>query len=237
MVEIGGRPIIWHIMHIFSGQGHRDFIVACGYKGEVLKAYFSNFTLHNADLVANLGAGTVAVENQKAPDWRVSLVDTGHSTETGGRIKRLKTWLGEDAFFLTYGDGVGNVDLRGLLAFHRRHGRLATITAVRPPARFGGLTLEKDAVVKFNEKVQVNAGWINGGFMVLEPDVLDYIDGDNTVFEKDPLERLATEGELMAFRHQDFWQPMDTLRDKHLLNELWRSGNAPWDSRKDGVEF
>lgn len=237
MIEIGGRPIIWHIMHIYAAVGHKDFVVACGYKGEAIKAYFSNFTLHNADLVANLGAGTVAVQHHHAPDWRVSLFDTGHATQTGGRIKRLAHLLQNEAFFMTYGDGVGDINLQALLAFHRRHGKMATVTAVRPPSRFGGLEMDGERVVRFNEKPQIGEGWINGGYMVLEPQVLEFIDGDDTLFEREPMERLAGAGELMAFRHEGFWQPMDTLREKHLLENIWQSGKAPWDRRGQGVEF
>ena len=228
MVEIGGHPLIWHIMGIYAAAGFRRFLVACGYKGEILKSYFSNFCLHHSDLTANLGTGRVSLTNNHAPDWEVSLVDTGAATETGGRIKRLAPWIGAEPFMMTYGDGLGDIDIRALLRFHRSHGRLATVTAVRPPARFGGLEFEGDCVVRFLEKPQIGEGWINGGFMVLEPKVIDFIDGDQTVFEQGPLQRLAAAGQLMAYRHEGFWQPMDTLREKHLLEKLWQSGKAPW---------
>jgi len=228
MVEIGGHPIIWHIMGIYAAAGHHDFLVACGYKGEILKSYFSNFCLHHADLTANLGTGRVSIANNRAPDWEVSLVDTGSETQTGGRIKRLAPWIGDETFMMTYGDGLGDIDINALQAFHRSHGRLATITAVRPPARFGGLEFQDDRVVCFTEKPQIGEGWINGGYMVLEPGVMEYIDGDQTVFEQGPLQKLASAGQLMAYRHEGFWQPMDTLREKHLLEEIWQSGDAPW---------
>ncbi|CAN5828594.1 MAG: glucose-1-phosphate cytidylyltransferase [Gemmatimonadetes bacterium] len=228
MVEIGGRPVLWHIMNLYAAHGFNDFVVACGYKGEMIKEYFSNFHLHNADLCIRLRDGKVELHNNRGPDWRVTLVDTGFSTSTGGRIKRLGPWLENEPFMMTYGDGVGNVDIASIVEFHHRHKRLATITAVRPPARFGGIEFDGDRVVHFQEKPQIGEGWINGGFMVLQPEVLDYIEGDETLFEKDPLERLAADSELMAYRHDGFWQPMDTLREKHLLEELWASGEAPW---------
>jgi glucose-1-phosphate cytidylyltransferase len=228
MVEIGGRPMLWHIMNIYARFGHKDFVVACGYKGEVIKAYFRDFHLSASNLVVNLQSGDWSISDSTAPDWRVTLADTGQDTMTGGRVKRLRSWLGNEPFMLTYGDGVANVDVDALLAFHRRNGRLATVTAVRPPARFGGLELEGDAVREFTEKPQVGEGWINGGFFVFEPDVLEYIDGDDTILERQPLERLAADHQLMAYRHEGFWQPMDTLRDKRYLASLWDAGKAPW---------
>jgi glucose-1-phosphate cytidylyltransferase len=228
MVEIGGRPILWHIMNVYAAHGFRDFVVACGYKGEVIKQYFANYHLHESDLTVELRSGKVELHSDRSPEWRVSLVDSGLHTQTGGRVRRMAPWIGGETFLMTYGDGVGNIDVRAALDFHRRHGRLATVTAVRPPARFGGLEFDGDQVVRFNEKPQVGEGWINGGYMVLEPRVLDYIDADETIFERDPMERLAAEGQLMAYRHEGFWQPMDTLREKHLLEELWASGAAPW---------
>lgn len=228
MVEIGGKPILWHIMNIYAAHGFRDFIVACGYKGELIKEYFSHFYLHHADVTFDLREGGEAVQNRRGPDWRVSLTDTGVRTQTGGRIKRLQPWIGVECFMMTYGDGVGNVNLENLVKFHRAHGRLATVTAVRPPSRFGGLVFNGDQVIEFSEKPQIGEGWINGGFMVLEPGVFDFIKGDETAFEREPMERLAAEGQLMAYRHQGFWQPMDTLREKQLLEELWQSGKAPW---------
>lgn len=228
LVEIGGRPIIWHIMNIYAAHGHNEFVVACGYKGEMLKEYFANHHLYQSDMTVNLRDGTREMMQSRAPDWRVSLVDTGNKTQTGGRVRRLKSLLSGGAFMLTYGDGVGDVNITSLLAFHRARGKLATITAVRPPARFGGLTFDGDRVVQFSEKPQVGEGWINGGFMVLEPRALDYIDNDDTILERGPMERLAADGQLVAFRHEGFWQPMDTLREKLMLENLWESGNAPW---------
>lgn len=228
MVEIGGRPILWHIMHIYAASGFKEFVVACGYKGEFIKEYFSNFYLHNADISVNLSNGTVDLHNNRAPDWKIDLVDTGASTDTGGRIKRLKKWLGDEPFLMTYGDGLANVDISALVSFHKKHGKLATITAVHPPARFGGLEFDGDKVARFVEKPQLGEGWINGGFMVLEPEVLNYIEGDATVFERSPLEELSADGQLMAYRHEGFWQPMDTVREKALLEELWKTGKAPW---------
>ncbi|RMD58585.1 glucose-1-phosphate cytidylyltransferase [Candidatus Parcubacteria bacterium] len=227
MVEIGGKPIIWHIMNIYAAGGINEFCIACGYKGEVIKEYFANFHLHLADISVDMVNGNVEFHNSRAPDLRLHLIDTGVQTQTGGRLLRMKPWLSE-TFMMTYGDGVADVDVRELLQFHRSHGKLATITAVRPPARFGGLRFEGNRVAEFIEKPQIGEGWINGGFMVLEPAVLDYIHGDDCIFEREPLERLAVEGELMAYRHEGFWQPMDTLREKHLLEEFWRSGQAPW---------
>ena len=228
MVEIGGRPILWHIMSIYASYGFNEFIVALGYKGEVIKEYFLNFYALNNDLTIDLSTGQTIIHDGNQPNWKVHLVDTGLRTQTGGRIKRLARWIGNETFMLTYGDGVANVDLRGLLDFHRSHGKLATVTAVRPPARFGGLGFDGDLVVRFVEKPQTGEGWINGGFFVLEPGVLDYIEGDDTVWEREPLERLAADGQLVAYKHAGFWQPMDTLREKQLLEALWESGKAPW---------
>jgi glucose-1-phosphate cytidylyltransferase len=229
MIEIGGRPILWHIMNIYASQGFNEFVIALGYKGEVVKDYFLHFNTRNADLSIQLATGKRTIHEASHPDWTLHLVDTGLSTQTGGRIKRLASWLGtDDTFMLTYGDGVSDIDLKALLAFHRAHGRLATVTAVRPPARFGGLHLEGEQVTAFTEKPQAGEGWINGGFFVLEKPVLDYIQGDSTYWELDPMERIAQEGQLMAFRHEGFWQPMDTLREKRYLEDLWTSGKAPW---------
>jgi glucose-1-phosphate cytidylyltransferase len=228
MVEIGGRPILWHIMSIYAAAGHRDFVIACGYRGEYIKEYFCRLTQYSSDMTVELGRGKITIEKNRAPDWRVTMVDTGSATETGGRIKRLREFVGDEPFMMTYGDGLANVDLGALVAFHRAHGKLATVTAVRPPARFGGLEFDGDRVRCFSEKPQVGEGWINGGFMVLEPKVIDYIDGDAEPFERKPLERLARDGQLMAFRHEGFWQPMDTLREKMVLERLWQAGDAPW---------
>lgn len=228
MVEIGGKPLLWHILSIYAGHGHKDFLIACGYKGEMIKEYFRNCFISSSDFVINLKDGAVDVLNPSKIDWKVGLVDTGLDTMTGGRLRRLSAWLKGETFMATYGDGVGNVDITKLLAFHRSHGKAVTITAVRPPARFGGLHLESGRVREFSEKPQTESGWINGGFFVCEPRLLDYLDNDETVLEREPLERLAAEGELMAFQHEGFWQPMDTLREKELLETLWASGKAPW---------
>lgn len=228
MVEIGGRPILWHILHIYMAQGYKEFIPALGYKGEMIKEYFLNYYYLTNDLTVSLGDGRIEVHDGTREDWTVHLVDTGPLTETGGRIKRLARWLGNETFMMTYGDGVSNVNLGELLAFHCSHGKLATMTAVRPAARFGNLTFDGERVARFEEKPRIGEGWINGGFFVLEPGVLDYIDGDHTIFEREPLERLAQDGQLMAYRHEGFWQSMDTLRDVRLLDGLWESGKAPW---------
>lgn len=228
MVEIGGRPILWHIMMHYSFYGFNDFVIALGYKGEVIKKYMVDFAALNSNLRVNLRNGHVQMNGGFKPEWTVELVDTGMKTMTGGRIKRLQPFLGEGTFMLTWGDGVSNLNLRDLLAFHRSHGKLATLTAVRPPARYGHLELEGNKVCVFSEKPQASEGWINGAFFVLEPEVMDYIDGDETQWEKEPLERLAREGQLMAYRHESFWQCMDTLREKYILDTLWESGQAPW---------
>jgi glucose-1-phosphate cytidylyltransferase len=228
MVEIGGRPILWHIMHTYACYGFNEFLVACGYKGEMIKAYFHDYYIHTCDYFVSLKDGTRQIVNGSGIDWRVGVIDTGPDTQTGGRILRLEPWLGDETFMATYGDGVGNVDISALVAFHQAHGKLATVTAVRPPSRFGGLNLDGDQVHEFSEKPQTGEGWINGGFFVFEPRVFDYLDDDGTILEREPLERLAANGQLMAYRHAGFWQPMDTLRDKELLESLWNSDAAPW---------
>jgi glucose-1-phosphate cytidylyltransferase len=228
MVEIGGKPLLWHIMSLYASHGQRDFLVACGYRGELIKEYFRGAYLASSDFVIDLNDGGIDVLKSSRLDWKVGLVDTGLDTMTGGRLLRLRQYLGAGTFMVTYGDGVGNVDISGLLEFHRAHGRLATVTAVHPPARFGDLTLDGDRVKNFAEKPQAHEGWINGGFFVFEPGVLGYIAGDDVSLEQEPLARLAAEGQLMAFRHSGFWQPMDTLREKQLLESLWHSGKAPW---------
>lgn len=228
MVEIGGRPILWHIMKIFAKYDHNEFIVALGYKGEVIKDYFLNYYYWRSDISLHLGNGNVDVHNSGKEDWRVDLIDTGLHTQTGGRVKRLAQWIGDRTFMMTYGDGVANVDISALLAFHENHGKLATVTAVRPPARFGGIRLLDDKVTEFKEKPQIGEGWINGGFFVLEPEVLDYIEGDAIEWEKEPLEALTAEGQLVAYQHDHFWQCMDTLRDVRLLEELWQTAEPPW---------
>jgi glucose-1-phosphate cytidylyltransferase len=229
MVEIGGRPILWHIMQIYASFGFKDFLVACGYKGEMIKEYFHNFVVRNSDYVINLRDGSRRTVAQSGIDWEVGLLDTGLETMSGGRIARLKPWLENERFMATYGDGLGDINIGELLEFHRAHGKLATVTAVRPPARFGELVLNGiDEVLEFSEKPQTQAGWINGGFFVFEPGVFDYLGGDDTVLEREPLERLAAERQLVAYRHHGFWQPMDTLREKLLLEALWTEGRAPW---------
>lgn len=228
MVEIGGRPILTHIMDWYAAFGFKEFIIALGYKGEVIKQYFLNYYALNSNITVKLSSGDVTVHDGMRKDWTVHLVDTGLHTMTGGRLLRLKPWLTGDCFMMTYGDGLADVNIGALLAFHRAHGKLATVTAAHPPARFGDIQLSDDRVMRFAEKPQAGAGWINAGFFVLHPKVLDYIAGDDTIWERTPMERLAEDGELMAYRHEGFWQPMDTLREKQLLEEIWQSGQAPW---------
>jgi len=228
MVEIAGRPMLWHIMNIYARHGFKDFVVACGYKGDLIKEYFSNFAIHNNDLQIELKSGKRELLNSTAPDWNIVLADTGLETLTGGRLRRLKRWVSDQTFMLTYGDGLANLNIQELVAFHRGHGKIATVTAVPPAPRFGSLELAGDSVCRFSEKPQHSEGWINGGFFVFEPGVLDYIEGDATSLERAPLERLAADGQLMAYRHTGFWHAMDTLRDKAYLDSLWRDGQAPW---------
>jgi glucose-1-phosphate cytidylyltransferase len=229
MVEIGGRPILWHIMKTFELHGLSEFALALGYKGEVIKDYFLNYHARQSDLTVQLQTGDVEYSNPTAESWRVSLINTGANTMTGGRLGRLRTYLeSSGSFMLTYGDGVADVDLTALLAFHRAHGRLATVTAVRPSARFGGMRIEDDTVRTFEEKPQSGEGWINGGYFVFEPGIFDYISGDEMVLERDPLENLVKDNQLMAFQHHGFWQCMDTVRDRNLLQQYWKSGNLPW---------
>jgi len=229
MVEIGGRPILWHIMKIYDRHGFTDFVLALGYKGEVIKDFFLNYHARQSDLTAHLKSGQVQYTNPTAEDWRVSLVDTGDQTLTGGRLLRLKPHLEPGGtFMLSYGDGVSDVDLTALLTYHRSHGRLATVTAVRPPARFGGIGIDGGRVREFKEKPQAGEGWINGGFFVFEPGVFDYLDDDTTVLEQSPMENLARDNQLMAFEHRGYWQCMDTVRDRDSLQQLWASGTPPW---------
>jgi len=230
MAEIGEHPILWHIMKGYGEQGFTDFVVCLGYKGYAIKEYFANYFLHNSDVTFDLRGQAMEVHGNTVEPWRVTLLDTGAGTETGGRIKRIAPYVADGTFMMTYGDGVADVDLAALLAFHEAHGRLATVTAVQPPGRFGALDLAADGVTvrSFVEKPQGDGAWMNGGFFVLEPAVLGVIDGDATAFEREPLERLAQDDQLRAFRHRGFWQPMDTLRDKRILEELWLSGRAPW---------
>lgn len=228
MVEIGGKPILWHVMNIYSRHGYNEFAVACGYKAEVIKEYFLNYHVHNSDLLVNLADGSYEISKSSVPDWRIALIDTGLNTLTGGRLCRLRNLLNNETFMVTYGDGLGDIDISALLRFHRDHGKLATVTAVSPVARFGSLRLDGDVVASFAEKPRSGEGWINGGFFVFEPEVLDHIAGDTTALEGEPLERLASEGQLTAYRHGGFWHPMDTLRDKQFLESLWATGNPPW---------
>lgn len=228
MVEIGGRPLLWHIMSIYAGHGLAEFVVACGYKQEMIKQYFHDFFLTNSDCMINLRDGSFEVIQPSGYDWRIAVIDTGMDTMTGGRVLRSRPFVGEGAFAVTYGDGVGDIDITALIAFHRSHGRWATVTAVRPPSRFGGLVIEGDQVRDFSEKPQTGEGWINGGFFVFEPQVFEYLKGDRSILERETLERLAEEGQLMAFKHDGFWQPMDTLREKQNLEQLWATGDAPW---------
>ncbi len=230
IVEIGGRPMLWHIMNIYGAHGFNEFVVALGYKGCVIKEYFLNYYHHQSDLTVDLGTGRVEAEGNGRKDWRVNLVDTGADSMTGGRLRKLRERLKGSTFMLTYGDGVADIDIKRLLEFHGSHGRTATVTVVRPSARFGEVRLNGDCheIMDFKEKPQTGAGWVNGGFFVFEPAIFDYIDGDDTVLEAGPLETLAAKRELMAFRHEGFWQCMDTMRDKQLLERLWESGNARW---------
>lgn len=231
MVEIGGKPILWHIMKIYSSHGIKDFIICCGYKGYLIKEYFANYFLHMSDVTFDMQSNTMQVHERRAEPWTVTLVDTGESSMTGGRLGRVASHLlGEDAFCFTYGDGVGDIDISALIAFHRAHGKAATLTATYAPGRFGALDMKAGQVRSFTEKPRGDGGMINGGFFVLSPKVLDLIEGDRTVWEQEPLIKLADDGELMAFEHHGFWQPMDTLRDRYLLEDLWVKGRAPWRS-------
>jgi glucose-1-phosphate cytidylyltransferase len=229
MVEIGGKPILWHIMKMYAGHGVNDFVICLGYKGYVVKEYFANYFLHMSDVTFDMTTNEMQVHQRKSEPWRVTLVDTGDASMTGGRLKRVRDYLDPgESFCLTYGDGVSDIDIAAEIAFHKSHGKLATICAVQPPGRFGALMREGDAVTGFQEKPPGDRSWINGGFFVLEPTVIDYIAGDSTTWEAEPLERLARDGQLMAWEHTGFWQPMDTLRDKNQLEEIWKRGNAPW---------
>jgi glucose-1-phosphate cytidylyltransferase len=228
LVEIGGMPILWHIMKIYSAHGINDFIICLGYKGYLIKEYFANYFLHMSDVTFDIAENKMEVHQHSAEPWRVTLVDTGENTMTGGRLKRVRDYLDNDEFCFTYGDGVGNVDITRLISFHKERGTLATLTAVQPPGRFGALNMEQHKITGFEEKPQGDGGWINGGYFVLSPKVIDFIEGDDTVWERGPMERLAMEGNLSAFVHKGFWQPMDTLRDKTRLEELWSTGEAPW---------
>ena len=229
MVEIGGKPILWHIMKMYSYHGVTDFVICCGYKGYVIKEYFANYFLHMSDVTFDMRNNHMEVHHKRAEPWTVTLVDTGDDSMTGGRLRRVADYVRDDeAFCFTYGDGVGDVNISAAIEFHRQHGRAATLTATYPPGRFGALDIQSKQVISFKEKPKGDGAMINGGFFVLAPSVLDYLDSDATVWEQQPLQRLASEGQLMAYEHQGFWQPMDTLRDKNYLEELWASGQAPW---------
>ncbi len=229
MVEIGGKPMLWHIMNIYAAYGFKEFVIALGYKGEIIKDYFLNYHYRSRSLSVDLGSGETILHNGSLnEDWNVHLLDTGMDTQTGGRIKQVAQFIGNEPFMLTYGDGVSNINILRLLEFHKTQGRLATLTAVRPPARFGQMILDGDQVTQFEEKPQIGEGWINGGFFVLQPEISRYIKDDQTFWEHEPLERLAAEGQLAAYRHDDFWYCMDTLRDVGLLDKFWQDGKAPW---------
>lgn len=230
MVEIGGRPILWHIMKIYSSHGFNEFIICCGYKGYMIKEYFANYFIHQADITVDLGKNSIEVHKSKAEPWKITLVDTGLNTMTGGRIKRVRDYVGNKSFMLTYGDGVSNVNIRSLVDFHRKNGKMATVTAVQPSGRFGAISLSEEYTVKsFTEKPAADGAWINGGFFVLEPGIFDYIrEDDATVWERSPLEDLATDNQLAAYKHTGFWRPMDTLRDRIELDNMWNTGKAEW---------
>lgn len=228
MVEVGGKPILWHIMNIYASYGYKEFVIALGYKGEIIKDYFLNYHYHSRSFTVQLKTGDVKIHNDKGEDWVVHLLDTGADTNTGGRVKRVAEFIGNESFMLTYGDGVSNVNIPRLIEFHKKQNKLVTMTAVRPPARFGQMVIEDHRVVQFKEKPQIGEGWINGGFFVLQPEIVNYIEDDQTAWEFESLENIAANGQLSAYQHEDFWQSMDTLRDVHLLNKLWQEDKAPW---------
>ena len=228
MIEIGGKPILWHIMKSYAHHGLTDFVVMAGYKGYIIKEYFANYFLHNSDVTFDLRSNEMTVHHNNAEPWRVTIVDTGEHTQTGGRLRRVKDYVGNEPFCMTYGDGVANIDIKALIKFHESQGKLATLTAVQPPGRFGQLVMTGNQISQFIEKPEGDGGYINGGFFVLSPKVIDYISGDEILWEKGPMEKLAKEGQLSAFKHHGFWRPMDTLRDKTALEEMWQSGKAPW---------
>ena len=228
MIELGGKPVLWHIMKTYSAYGLTDFIICCGYKGYIIKEYFANYFLHMSDVTFDFADNEMIVHERNAEPWKVTLVDTGEHTQTGGRLKRIRKYLDDDIFCFTYGDGVSNVDIDKLIRFHRKQNTLATVTAVQPVGRFGELDVLNDKIIRFEEKPKSNDSWINGGYFVLTPKVLDYIEGDFTIWEREPIEKLAKEGQLSAYKHSGFWKPMDTLRDKNVLEDLWQSEKAPW---------
>ena len=228
MVEVGGRPMLWHIMNIYAAYGYKEFVVALGYKGEIIKDYFMNYFHHNSSLSVNLDSGEKIVHSGRGEDWIVHLLDTGETTQTGGRVKQMAEFIGKEPFMLTYGDGVANIDIPALVKYHTDQKKYVTVTAVRPPARFGQMVIQDGKVVQFQEKPQIGEGWINGGFFVLQPEIVDYIPGNQTSWEFDALEKLASDGQVVAYQHEAFWQCMDSIRDVHLLEKLWSEGNAPW---------
>ncbi|MGZ6005386.1 MAG: glucose-1-phosphate cytidylyltransferase [Candidatus Saccharimonadales bacterium] len=228
MIEIGGKPVLWHIMKTYSAHGINEFVVCCGYRGYVIKEYFANYFLHMSDVTFDMQSNHMEIHQRHSEPWRVTLVDTGEETMTGGRIKRVADYLMGEDFCCTYGDGIGDINITELINFHKQHGKLSTVTATQPPGRFGALNLSGSDVVSFQEKPQGDGGWVNGGFFVLSPEVLDYIKDDHTIWEREPVEQLAKMGQMEAYFHSGFWQPMDTLRDKNYLEELWANGNAPW---------
>ena len=228
LIEIGGKPILWHIMKIYHHHGIKEFVICLGYKGYLIKEYFANYFLHTCDITFDMGADKTVIHNKRTEDWKVTLIDTGLNTMTGGRLRRIKSYLGPEPFCMTYGDGVANIDISSQIAFHNKHGLKATMTAVTPPGRFGALEMDGDVITGFREKPSGDGGLINGGFFILSPETLEHVEADDTVWEQFPLETLAKIGELKAFSHSGFWQPMDTLRDKNMLEGLWESGNAPW---------
>lgn len=229
MIEIGGKPILWHIMNIYAAHGVNEFIIAAGYKAEVIKEYFLNFYAINNDITIDLSNGKTVIHDGNQPNWKIHIMDTGLYTQTGGRLRRLKKWLeNEDVFMFTYGDGVADIDLNKLLSFHKSHGKLATVTTVRSPARFGRIGFDGDSISEFHEKPESAEGWINGGYFILNPKVIDYIDNDDSIWERTPIERLARDGQLMGYRHYGFWSCMDTLKEKNYLEELWNTDKAPW---------
>jgi len=228
MIEIGGKPILWHVMKIYAAHGINDFVICLGYKGYLIKEYFANYFLHMSDVTFDMAKNKMEVHQNSAEPWKVTLVDTGDQSMTGGRLKRIRKYLDEEDFCFTYGDGVGDVDITAIIAFHKKMKTLATLTAAQPPGRFGALNIRSGKIMTFQEKPQGDGGWVNGGFFVLSPKVHDYIKGDQTVWEAEPLQRLAAEGQLSVYQHKGFWQPMDTQRDKNYLEELWNSGKSPW---------
>jgi glucose-1-phosphate cytidylyltransferase len=229
MVEIGGKPILWHIMKIYAAHGFTEFIVCLGYKGYIIKEYFANYFLHQSDVTFDMGENKMTIHNSQAEPWKVTLVDTGGDTMTGGRVKRIKNYLNNEAFLLTYGDGVGDINITEVVTFHRNHGKYLTVSAVQPTGRFGSLSIaDSNEVISFLEKPKGDGAWINGGFFVCQPEIIDYIEGDKTMLEGEPLENIAKDGQMVAYKHTGFWKPMDTLRDKQELENLWDSGNAPW---------